>query len=81
MKYRIVECKQNENIWYEIHYRVLWMWFPVQGVFESTAAPPRARMFATKEQAEHYIDMRKPPKVAEHHFVPVERKVIAEHDR
>ena len=81
MKYRIVECTNKKETWYEVYYKFLFMWFPVTTVFVNHDGFPATRVFATKEQAEYWVSLRVPVATKLEDATPVvERKVISEYD-
>lgn len=79
MKYRIVECNDGKEQWYEVYYRFMFMWFPVTTVLFINGAP-MTRMFSTKEQAEYWVSLRVPVANKLAAPPPVERKVVSEYD-
>lgn len=79
MKYRIVECTDGTNEWYEIYYRFLFMWFPVTTAL-FTGGELTTRQFATKAQAEYWVSARMPVTRKSTEPAPVQRKVVSEYD-
>jgi len=79
MKYRIYECSNGKDKWHEVHYKFLWMWLPVESVL-FYGSVPEPRMFASKEQAQFWIDCRKPKKESVVLHPSVTRSMVHEHD-
>lgn len=79
MKYRIVECDNGKSQWYEVYYRYLFMWFPVNTISPGGCAP-NPRIFSTKEQAEHWVSLRISTTDKLVQQPPVERRVVSEYD-